>query len=211
MSRPIKLTNEVKENLFRVLEEKGPALLCNTDSIEIDNHEKITVYFKPEAFIKMQILTQRKQTEIGWHGLVSRTEGGFVVEDIVVYPQTGQKNTIRTNEVELNRWQCEQPDNNKLRLHGHSHAMNSANPSRKDKDDREIIINGLLNLKMEEMDLFYIFLICNKKGEMQAVVYDIKNNRYFQEDDVIVDFVDENGDKAHYANFWREANQLCRE
>ena len=150
------------------------------NSIEVD--VKPIVEFTPLAYLKMQSLVQNAKEEIGWHGLVAKADNVYKVYDIIVYPQTVTAVTVSTDEVEYANWLMSYPDEvfNDIRLHGHSHVNMGVSPSSTDTDFYNNLLNNLLD------DDYYIFMIINKKNELNIWIYDSPNNIIFETKDIQV-------------------------
>jgi hypothetical protein len=150
---------------------------------------KTKILFTPSAYAKMVWLVQHTDTEVGWHGTCERVEGGFLISDIFCYPQTVTGSTVTTNEVKYKEWMDSLPDDvfNKLRFHGHSHVNMPTHPSATDDEYRKGILSQL------DDDMFYVFLILNKKGEKSLVVYDLANNIQYSTNDCVMDILLDDG------------------
>jgi len=72
---------------------------------------------------------------------------------------------------------------NTLRMHGHSHVDMGTTPSSVDIDHQRKILEQL------EQDMFYIFLIWNKKDEKNVKIYDLAQNILYESSDVTVKIV----------------------
>lgn len=151
------------------------------------------LYMRSDAYVKMGALIQTCTDEIGWFGTVEQIEGGFVINDIFVSPQTVTGSTVTSDEEEERKWRETLDDDtyNSLRFHGHSHVNMGVTPSTVDERYRSEIIANI------PKDGFFIFLIGNKRGDLNIEVYDLKENIVYDEkdcplklitsDDVLVD------------------------
>lgn len=142
---------------------------------------KIHIDFTAIAYLKMKTMIDRCTGECGWYGTVHRTENGFLIDDILVYPQMVTGATVNTDQDEHDKWMFELPDEeyNNIHFHGHSHVNMGTTPSGVDLDHRKRVLE---NLGKNE-DEFYIFLIANKRGEMNFTVYDRKTNIEYKSTD----------------------------
>lgn len=142
--------------------------------------KKCTLLFTPEAYLKTHFIVQKYTTEVGWHGLVKRVDRTtFLIYDIIAYPHNPTAVTIPADDEEYTNWYAMLPDEifDDLRMHGHSHVNMDCFPSGTDMRYRRNILAQLKPLaERDDKDVFYIFFINNKKGEITAVVYDISNN-----------------------------------
>lgn len=161
---------------------------------------KCTIKFTETAYLKMKMLVANSDKELAWHGIVERgDEDGkdiYCVLDILVYPQEVTGATVNTDQEEYQNWLMQQPDEifNGIRLQGHSHVNMGTSPSAVDNSLYDRIIEQL------DDDMFYIFMIVNKRDEMHIQVYDMAKNTMFETSDCdievsndfgIVDFVHE--------------------
>ena len=146
---------------------------------------KATLLFSELAWAKMTSLVSEYQSEIGWHGKASRMEGledTYLVEDIYVYPQNVTATNVTPDQKEYNEWINALDDEafNGLRFHGHSHVNMAVSPSGVDTGFWEEILSQL------DDDMFYVFMIINKKWEKHVRIYDMRTNLYFPPSDVTV-------------------------
>lgn len=154
-------------------------------NVKLKEEEKIEIAFSEMAEKKMYYLIHECEKEIGWHGLVSRSENGFYVEDIIVFPQEVTGATVTSDDELYPTWMLSQPDEiyNKIRFHGHSHVNMATSPSGVDDTYQEQIIQQFMSSPVDENN-FYIFGIFNKKGSYWLNIYDIYNNKFYETDDI---------------------------
>lgn len=155
---------------------------------------KPVLLFTTVAWVKMQALVQGTNTEIGWHGLVTRMKDNvFIITDIVLYPQIIASTTVTTDTDAYGKWCCDlTPEEcNHMRFQGHSHPSFSTSPSGVDLAYYESILSTLRN------DEFYIFVIMNKKGEMSVLLYDLATNAIYETKDVLYTIVDNKHRSIH--------------
>lgn len=69
---------------------------------------------------------------------------------------------------------------NNIRMQGHSHVDFATNPSGTDLAHQEKILDQLMD------NDFYIFIICNKRFERTAIIYDLENNVLYENGDITV-------------------------
>lgn len=190
MSRILRLTPEAIEKCCKKFEDS----LNNATKFDekfkytedFSTGEKTTVWFTPDAWTKMVALIHDYASEVGWHGIASRTENGdYLISDILVYPQVVSGSTVNTDQKEYEMWMMRQEDDiyNNIRMHGHSHVNMSPSPSGVDDTHRDGIIEQL------EDDMFYIFMIWNKSFKYTAKIYDMKRNVLFDTEDISVQMV----------------------
>lgn len=147
---------------------------------------KPLITFTTTAYMKINTLVQSTSTEIGWHGTVKKIEpNNYIVTDIVVYPQVVTGATVDAPEEEYAKWLTAMPDEifNELRLQGHSHVNFTVTPSGTDNNFYNNILQNL-----EKTD-FYIFMIVNKRGDLNIWLYDFSQNMIFEKEDLQIDIL----------------------
>lgn len=163
---------------------------------------KATVLFTEMAWQKMQTLIREFDKEVAWHGVAERCEekDTYLISDILVYPQEVTGSTVTTDQNEYEMWLMKQEDDvfNNIRMQGHSHVNMSTSPSSVDLNLYDGILSQL------DSDMFYIFMIYNKRGEKTVKLYDLRENILFETADVTV-AVKEVGDLT---GFLEEAKEL---
>lgn len=154
-------------------------------SVELKEEDKIELVFSETARKKMYYLIQECEKEIAWHGLVERTDNGFYVEDIIMFPQNVTGATVTTDDDKYPTWMNTQPNEifEKIRFHGHSHVNMGVTPSGVDETYQENILRQRMTGFAEEKG-FYIFGIFNKEGDYWLNIYDIDNNKLYETDDI---------------------------
>lgn len=162
---------------------------------------KTKILFTQSVFVKMFELVRQTSTEIGWHGTVERIEGGFLITDIFCYPQVVSAAKVVTDDLKYAEWMQSLPNDkfNKLRFHGHSHVNMGVTPSVTDDKYREGLLSQLTN------DMFYIFLIVNKKSDFNFIVYDMANNQCLVNADCSFGVID---DEDHIDDFVSESAKM---
>ena len=164
----------------------------NTDLGKVDR--KATLTFMDAAWMKMQYLIFRTNTnEVGWRMVVKRSEteeDDYVVEDILVYPQTVAGATVTTDQKEYEDWTKTLTDEqyNNLHGHGHSHVKMGVTPSSTDLTHQDEILKDLA-----DTEGFYVFCIFNQLGNQHITIFDFKKNVMFENSDVEV-LVDGDGE-----------------
>lgn len=136
--------------------------------MSVAGRPRAKLIFKPEAFAKMQLLIMKCSGEVGWHGLVERSENTFTITDILVYPQQVTGATITTDQPEYEKWNMEIPleQFSKMRFHGHSHVNMGTTPSGVDAKSKETVLSCIREGQ------FYIFMIWNKSLDYSVEIYD---------------------------------------
>lgn len=192
MSKRIKLTSSEIEGIVKSVREKLEAAVSTDGDITVsektkNTDERATICFKPMAWAKMCQIIHGFDTEIGWHGIVKRIgDYKYLIEDILVYPQLVTGVTVEMDEDTYDQWLVELSENefNSLRMQGHSHVNMGVTPSGTDLDGNKKILSTLGD------DMFYIFMIWNKKLERNIKIYDMKNNILFENEDIDIEFAE---------------------
>lgn len=199
MSKPIKITDEFRAAALREFAEVLLRMRLTdgkiTYSKSLDSFSRrATVYFTPGAWMKMYMLVLNFDKEVAWHGVAKRGDDPekdeYFISDILVYPQKVTAATVETDQEEYENWLYEQPDEvfNNLRMQGHSHVNMGVSPSGVDTTHQGKIMEQL------DEDMFYIFMIWNKRFEKWVKIYDFAKNTMFETSDVDVKIVDEGWD-----------------
>lgn len=190
MSRPIKMTEqymkECREDFEKALKltKLADGKLSFTKMFSC-GEQKATVFFTPEAWIKMTTLLREFDKEVAWHGVARRGENEeaneYIISDILVYPQTVSGVSVEMDTEEYAKWIMDNADDdrfNNIHMQGHSHVNMAPNPSSVDLNHQEEILNMLGD------DDFYIFMIWNKSLSNNIKIYDLKKNILFEDKDV---------------------------
>lgn len=149
--------------------------------------QKVVLEFTQTAWIKMRALVDSFSGEVQWHGTVERKEGeAFLITDILVFPHEASSATVISEQGEYEKWLNGLDDKtfNSCRFHGHSHVNMDVQPSCVDMQYRHNLIKGLGNPR--DIDLFYIFLITNKKGDMSVEIYDLNKGVIYSTQETII-------------------------
>ena len=212
MAQKIKIADEDRERYLREIITKAKVLLqrpfdSRTTAITIPLEKqdiKITtkpkIIFSTTAYEKCKTLIKECSGEVGWQGFVERNGNTFLIKDIIVYPQTVTSVTVQTDEAEYAQWllQLNNQQISELRFQCHSHVNMGVTPS---ATDLELYDNYLANLKDDD---YYIFMIMNKKGDVNAWLYDLKENKkYFRSDLIITHENDMTG-------WWQKTKSLLK-
>jgi len=196
MAKIIKLTQEyieqIKADFAHALGDLKLSDGKLTFSKSFDNVKRdATLYFTELAWLKMQTLIREFDKEVGWHGIAKRGDDPekdeYIISDILVYPQEVTGATVTTDQEKYQMWLMSHEDEvfNSIRMQGHSHVNMSTSPSSVDTSLYERILEQL------DDDMFYIFLIYNKKGEKTIKIYDLAKNVLFETSDVTVKILDD--------------------
>lgn len=194
MAKHITPTNDVIAQIREAFEKKLSTVKLSDSTFTFTANigsfsKRATVYFTEKAWVKMSTLVHRCSSEIGWHGLAYRTEDenedGYIVTDILVYPQIVTGATVDTND-KYREWMKEQGIDvfRNVAFQGHSHVDFGTSPS---GDDNKLYQTFLSQLTK---DRFYIFMILNKKADKWIEIYDMRKNIHFESKDVDVKILD---------------------
>lgn len=142
------------------------------------------INFSPMAWLKMRTQIQNSKEECAWHGIVEANEDrtSFNIIDILVYPQRIQGVTVEDDDPKYEEWHqgLDTYTYNHIRMQGHSHIEMHASPSGRDTQTYDNVVQAL------SVDSFYIFMIANKQGNMWFNIYDLLNNRLWEQADIDV-------------------------
>jgi len=193
MGKPIKITQEHIDEVRAEFELALSNMKLADGKISYtktfgSNAEKTVVYFTSDAWTKMIALIQEFSDEVAWHGLARRSNDpvGYVIYDILVYPQEVTGATVNTDQEKYQSWLMAHDDDvfNNIRMQGHSHVNMGTSPSSVDTTHQEKILDQL------DDDMFYIFMIWNKRFESNTKVYDLAKNTLYENGDVSVKLLD---------------------
>jgi len=193
MGKPIKITQEHIDEVRAEFELALSNMKLADGKISYtktfgSNAEKTVVYFTSDAWTKMIALIQEFSDEVAWHGLARRSNDpvGYVIYDILVYPQEVTGATVNTDQEKYQSWLMAHDDDvfNNIRMQGHSHVNMGTSPSAVDTTHQEKILDQL------DDDMFYIFMIWNKRFESYVKVYDLAKNTLYENGDVSVKLLD---------------------
>lgn len=198
MSKRIKMTQELREECFESfkqaldLAKMSDGKINFTKTFDCKDDRKAVLYFTEKAWFKMTLLVQDFSSEVAWHGVAYRgdnpDEDSYYITDILVYPQEVTGSTVDTDQARYESWLLSQEDDvfNNIRMQGHSHVNMGTYPSSVD-----LTHQGKILEQMED-DMFYIFLIWNKRNERNIKIYDMAKNVLFENSDVSVAMINGN-------------------
>lgn len=196
MSKNIKITDESLNEVRKAFEEAlstgkfSDGKITFTKTLGVVNR-KATVYFTELAWLKMQTLIREFDKEVAWHGIAKRGEDTskdeYYITDILVYPQEVTGATVNTDQGKYQMWLMSHDDEvfNNIRMQGHSHVNMGVTPSGVDTSLYDRILEQL------DDDMFYIFMIWNKRKEKTIKIYDLAKNILFDTSDVTVEILDD--------------------
>ena len=216
MARPIKLTEKLRQ---QAVEEFAKSLqnvkmlegkLNYNKSFSFAEEEKARIFFTPMAYEKMVSLIKSFDIEVAWHGVgkrmedVTGRESDFLISDILVYPQTVTSTTVEMDEGDYAKWIMDNIEDerfNNIIMQGHSHVNMGTSPSGVDLQHQESILGQLTD------DMFYIFLIWNKKLETNTRIYDLANNIFYDDSDISYHIL---GEEYDLEGFMNEAKEIVK-
>lgn len=154
--------------------------------------QKPIVAFTPTTWMKIRKLIDVVDTEVGWHGVVDHNPATnmYIIQDILVYPQQVSGATVTTDELEYSNWLMALDDDifPKVRYQGHSHVNFGVAPSGVDQHFYDSILQTL------QQDEYYIFMIANKRGDINIWIYDFAQNIIFDKADITIKVLCKGGD-----------------
>lgn len=170
--------------------------------------KKANLFIENIAWNKMKALVDEFDKEVAWHGIAKRygeNEGEYVIEDIVVYPQIVTSATVETDQEKYQMWLYEDMEEsfNDIRMQGHSHVNMTTSPSAVDTTYYGRIVEQMTD------DMFYIFMILNKKGSRYIQIWDKKINTIFETADVTVTLLIDPDDPIN--NLIKDAKEKVKE
>lgn len=171
----------------------------------------INIRITPKAFMKMQTLIVGYDKEVGWFGTVERTDDGFRVKDILVFPQYTSGAYIddeREDPLEFRKWLDTLDDETyrSRRLWGHSHVNMGVSPSGTDKN---MFKDFSESNKAAVNNRFAITMIINKKMDMYWWAYDHDANKEYKDKDINIIFEIEDG--LSQLQYFEESKTLVRD
>lgn len=213
MSKIIKLTDSMIEDLCKDFRDSLTSSKMSDGKVtytkSFQNYdEKATLCFTETAWIKMATLVSEFDKEVAWHGVAKRgddkSKNEYIVSDIMVYPQEVTGSTVNTDQTKYQNWLYSFDDDtfNNIRFQGHSHVNMGTTPSAVDLTHQNSILEQLND------DMFYIFIIINKKHDKTIKIYDLAKNMLFETKDVTIQFID---DGLGLREFISEAKSMVTE
>lgn len=211
MSKVIKITQEnlaeIRSEFEKMLQESK---LSNGEinfTRKLGNlQRKATLYFTELAWLKQSALVREFNDEVAWHGIAKRGKkpDTYIIEDILVYPQEVTGSTVTTDQEEYQSWLMNMEDEvfNNIRMQGHSHVNMGVTPSSVDTSLYDRVLDQL------DDNMFYIFLIWNKRNDKTIKIYDLRENVLFETDDIKVEILET---KNGIQRFIKNAKQTVRD
>lgn len=212
MSKIIKMTSQNLDEIRRDFEEALKGVKLSDGKINFTKtfsniQRKANLYFTELAYLKMLTLVREFDKEVAWHGIARRCEDeedAYIISDILVYPQEVTGATVNTDQEKYQMWLMNHDDEvfNNIRMQGHSHVNMSTSPSTVDTSLYDRILEQL------DDDMFYIFLIWNKRNEKTIKIYDLAKNVLFETADVTVSVRE---DDIGMERFLKDAKEMVQD
>lgn len=212
MSKPIKLTEKLKNQAVKEFETALSKMKLSdgkvnyTKGFVYKEKEHAKVLFTPMAYAKMVSVLMAFDSEVAWHGVGCRIDKKtFLISDILVYPQTVTGTTVEMDVEKYSDWLMNNDDDERfdnIVMQGHSHVKMSTSPSATDCKHQEDILSQLKD------DMFYIFMIWNKRLEHTTKIFDLENNIMYEDDEIDYGF---SGEDCDIDEFVDEAKEIVVE
>jgi len=213
MAKIIKLTPDYIDEVRKAFEEALSSTKLSDGKINFTKtfgsiKREATVFFTELAWLKMQTLIREFDKEVAWHGIAKRGDDAekdeYYITDILVYPQEVTGATVNTDQEKYQMWLMGHDDEvfNNIRMQGHSHVNMGTTPSSVDTSLYDRILDQL------DDDMFYIFMIYNKKGEKTIKIYDLAKNVLFETSDCTVKVLD---DGTGIEKFLKDAKEMVKD
>lgn len=208
MSKPIKLTEKLKNQAVKEFESAlskmklSDGKVSYTKGFVYKEKEHAKILLTPTAYAKMISVLMAFDSEVAWHGVGSRLDKKtFLISDILVYPQSVTGTTVEMDVEKYSDWLMANDDErfDNIIMQGHSHVKMSTSPSSTDCKHQEEILSQLKD------NMFYIFMIWNKRLEHTTKIFDLENNVMYEDDEIDYGFSDEDCDIDEFID---EAKEL---
>lgn len=202
--RKLKLTEqEIREEIAKIEAELKKqtsvdggkiTLSFNVASETLKGEDRVMLVFTSSAYAKMCMLLMEYSSEVAWHYTVKRgpSERMFVVDDVLVYPQTVSGATVDMDQEAYASWLALLDDDtfNSLRGQAHSHVNMNVTPSGTDTKHQADVVHEMVGAGSANQ--FYVFQIANKRLDNYVKIFDIENNCVYENSDIDVYVIDEN-------------------
>ena len=200
----------------KLIEKYDSTTYLNTDTIDVRidiktlldeymtnrNIVEPTIFITSGAYVKMRHLVDKTSTEIGWFGTVTKVESlpnTYIIDDILVYPQTVSGATCEQDEDKMFEFEMSLTTDqvNRKRFQGHSHVNMGVTPSGVDENFYKDLLTQVTD--------YFIILVTNKHNAYHVRFYDVENNILYT--DVPIHLMLDDGTEI---NTWyeEEANKL---
>lgn len=171
----------------KLIEKYDSTTYLNTDTIDVRidiktlldeymtnrNIVEPTIFITSGAYVKMRHLVDKTSTEIGWFGTVTKVDSlpnTYIIDDILVYPQTVSGATCEQDEDKMFEFEMSLTTDqvNRKRFQGHSHVNMGVTPSGVDENFYKDLLTQVTD--------YFIILVTNKHNAYHVRFYDVENN-----------------------------------
>ena len=200
--KPIKLTEDMKLSLFEQFLDKfkkevddyafGSAdgnitIKTNFNQVAAD---KIVIRYTQEAFLRMRMLVDYFDTEVGWYGLCKRLdEKTFRVYGVKLCKQYVTGSKVDTEDEDTLEFFNSLTDDEAEHMHfqAHSHVRMGTTASGTDLQNQADVVHNIGKTG------YYIFQIWNKNDDINTYLYDLDNNVFYDRKDIVIEIEDSAG------------------
>jgi hypothetical protein len=170
-------TKKLKKIILNQL--SGISEISKTISFDIDLDKFTKDVKEPDiklttnAYSKIMTLVKGTDKEIAWHGTVDRYRNTFIIDDILIYPQTATSATVESDDKEYPSWLYNLPDGvfDRIKMQGHSHVNMGVTPS---GTDTQFYAD-----QVTQVSDYRIFMIVNKSAKFNIIMYDMEQGVLF--------------------------------
>lgn len=136
--------------------------------------DKLTIYFTADAYVKASLLVDAHPMEVGWDMVIKPHKDGYIVEDVLVYPQEVSPAYIHVDPSTYGMWKAGLSENEDKYLCGqaHSHVNMSVTPSTTDMANQK---DGICSKKGG----YFLYQIWNKRNDITSLFYDIDHKIFY--------------------------------
>lgn len=158
-----------------------------TFDMSVPVEEKVTILFTQKAYLRMLMLVDYFDTEVGWYGLVEKLDDKlYRVYDVKVCKQSVNGSKVDTEDEDTLEFFNSLTDDEAEHMHfqAHSHVRMPTTASGVDTQNQLDVVRNM------GKSGFYIFQIWNKSGDISTYMYDVDNNAFYDKKDVIIEIED---------------------
>lgn len=214
MAKPWRVTEQVENEIRQAFEaaikhaDVADGKFSFTAAVGASDKRRAELRFSPLAWTKMLSLVDQFDCEVGWDGTVQDLGNNrYLVDDIIVFPQTVTGATVDTDQAEYEKWLAKLPQDTfeRRRFNGHSHVRMGVTPSGTDESNRR---ENVKQLKETTPNPFWIFMIINKFNAYECRIYDYRDNVIFEKADIDVTIDSPNG---NLTDFIKNAKEIVKQ
>lgn len=200
--KPINITKETKlkifENFVKKFTKEMDDFSFNVNDTKIsfsfdlgqEAKEKITVLYSQKAYLRTMALVANYDTEVGWYGLCKKLNDKlYYIYDIKVCKQYVNGGKVDTDDAETLAFFESLSDEEAEHMHfqAHSHVNMSTIASGVDLQNQADVVHNMGKTG------FYIFQIWNKRLDINTYLYDLDENMFYDQKDVVIEIEDDEG------------------